>query len=188
MLKRQPIIATAAVCFIYLAYVVVAGAIAHLQLASAATDSFNAVVRGILFVVGFVLWFAVPLIIVTGLLTAVVLYRYGVRGPAAYLGNAVISAALAAYVFLFNFAIAENLGAILEYVPKNGKDDSDGMISRAPQFLETMGSAFRGLYSLVHEEWRTFEGFAIAALVVAVLCGGLFWMIRVRQPDEKTIS
>jgi hypothetical protein len=187
MRKRQPIIATAAVFAIYLAWILLAAVIAQLQLLSSANGSLNPLLRGVLLCIGMVLFFGASIVSSTGLVSAFALRRYGIRGLLAYLGNAIASAVIAAYVFLFNFGVADNLGAILEQVPKNGRDDTDGMISLAPSFLSTLESAFRLMTALVGEEWQTFAGFSVAALIVSTICGGLFWALAVRGRVETDI-
>ncbi len=98
-----------------------------------------------------------------------------------YSANAIISAMLAAHAFLFNFAVADNLGAILVHIPKNGRDMTNGWIYGAPPFVSTLAEAFRVFPRLIWDEWAFFAVAALAALTIAVICSGLFWQLVVRR-------
>jgi len=133
-------------------------------------------------------WFVfvcVPAALASGMLPALVLYAFRIRSWIAYVANAFASAALGTYAFLFNYSVAENLGAILVPLPKNGRDAADGMIFVAPPFSRTLADVFRDFPPLVWECRKYFDGIALIALVVGLTFGGLFWLVVVRRAAKR---
>lgn len=158
----------------YLSYLLVIAGEAQLQLVLASSDP-----PSILFYAPIALFFAVPVSIASGVIPALVLRAYGVRSRAVYLINAVISAVLAAYAFSFNFGVADNLGAILLHVPKQGVPN--GWVYEAPPFAATLANTFRGL-GFIWQEWQFVAAVLFVALIFAAICGWLFRSFATRQP------
>jgi hypothetical protein len=174
MVGRQFLVPTFAVGLIYLAFVFATAGLAQLQLAMAADHPLFIIPSS----VGLALVLGLPLIIASGLIPAVALHLCDVRSLGAYVANAVLSSVLAAYALVLNFGVADNLGAMLLKVPRNGSDWSDGWIYAAPPFADTLASLFRVVVSL--EEWQLVTVAAAIALIVGAICGRLYWMLVVR--------
>lgn len=151
-----------------------AAALAQVQLLAGASS-------GALIVLSMPLFFAVPLIIASGFPAAFALYRSGVHIAAAYAANTIASAALASYAYLYNFSVAENLGSILWRLPRNGRDDSDGMITAPPPFLGTLADTFGSVGHFVTRYGNDLAGMAVLALLAGLPCGWNFWRRAVRK-------
>jgi hypothetical protein len=182
MFKRQLTTPVVTVGLIYLSCFILTAGVAQLQLVSAANGSV-----GFLFYGSAALLFVAPVAIASGLLPALVLHSRRVRTWAVYLANAIVSAMLAAYAFSFNLGVADNLGAILRHIPKNGRDMTDGWIYGAPPFSPVLADAFRAL-PLIWQEWQFFAGVALAALVIGLVCGELFWSRIVRPAAMPNLA
>jgi hypothetical protein len=166
-----------------LLYALATAGVAQLQLICGAMEGCASKSQpSLLFYVSLILFLAVPLIVASGLISALALRRYQVRTWSAYIVNAVISAILGAYAFIFNFGVADNLGAILVHVPKNGRDATDGMIEQAPPFSETFSNVFRDFAGFAGGELAYFGGVALFALIVSLICGVIF---RVSAKDRR---
>jgi hypothetical protein len=170
---------TMLVGLIYLVFLFATAVVAQLQLISAVDYPPSRSAPGILFDISIAFFFVVPLVIASGLVPAIVMHSCRVRSRAAYSANAIISAALAAYAFSFNYYVAENLGAILLHVPKNGRDMSDGWVYKSPPFTETIADVFREI-PMIWQEWRFVGGVALIALAVSAICNGLFQSLVAR--------
>jgi hypothetical protein len=172
---RQSILSIVIVGLTVLCGLIATAALAQVQLLAGAASS-SAVT-----VVLFLLFLGLPLIIASGLPTALVLRRSGVKIVVAYAANAIVSAALAAYASLYNFGVADNLGAILRHLPRNGRDSSDGIIYAAPPFFDTLADAFGNIGGFIGEERNLLAAAAVVALLVSLPCGWLFWRHFVRD-------
>lgn len=166
---RQSILSLAIIGLAVPCGLVAAAALAQVQLLAAATSG------GGLVAVSFLLFFAIPLAVASGFPMALALRRSGVRLAAAYGANAIVSAALAAYTFIYNFSVAENMGELLWHLPRNGRDASDGMITAAPPFRDTLADTFGSIGHLIGHEGNSFIGTSVLALVISLSCGWLFW-------------
>jgi len=111
--------------------------------------------------------FAVPMVIASGLIPAAVLRSHHVHNRIIYLANAIVSAIIAAYAFIFNFGVADNLGAILLHVPR--KDAANGWIYEPPPFTATLTNIFRSI-PIVWHEWQSFVAVVLFALFVGAIC------------------
>jgi len=173
-------------CLIVLLYVLGTAGVAQLQLLCGAMEECARKSQpGLLFDACITLFFALPFIIASGLISATTLRRYHVRTSPAYIANAIVSAILGAYAFIFNFGVADNLGAILEHVPKNGRDITNGMVERSPPFFQTVSSVFRDFPAFVGSEFVYFGMAVLLALALSIVCGCLFWILVVRRSSAS---
>ena len=163
---------------VLVAYLFATAGVAQLMMLSGATEPRD---NHYLFGLSLAMFFIVPLIIASGLVSALILHAYRFKNFVTFLGNAALSAILAAYAFLFNFGVADNLGVILEPLPKNAADVGKGWAYAVPSFVSTLARVFSDIPSVVATEWRSFAGCVFVALVFAIVCGSLFWRFVVHR-------
>ncbi|HEY1708448.1 MAG TPA: hypothetical protein VGG10_09290 [Rhizomicrobium sp.] len=184
MFKRRPFIAAAAVCSSYVAFVVIVACTAQLQLIEEADPHLSKLPSAVQSVLLIAISIAIPIAIASGAIPAIALYFCGIRGWAAYLANAVVSALLGAYDFLFNFGIADNIGAILVPVSKTGAKALDGWLYRIPPFSRMLEGAFHVLPNVLQEQ-QAFAWLTLIAFIFSASFGGTFWSYVVRASDEQ---
>jgi hypothetical protein len=164
MFKRQPIIATAFVCAIYVASLCVVAFEAHLLMVFAFNDA-SEIPSGILVLVALLV---VPIAIGSGLIPVRVLRFFNISSRIAYVGNAIMSALLGIYALAYVFGVMDNMGAIINYVPKNGRDLSDGWTKGVPPFSKTLWYTFHSIPVLLRDG-QVIEGCALLALIAGVI-------------------
>ena len=116
-----------------------------------------------------------PLLIATGMVPAYLFHALRVRAAWAYVTNTVVSAYLGCYTFMFNFAVGDGAGAILQHIPRNGHDFSDGWGYAVPPFAPMLHSAFSGLIGFRRLSLQLFWGGLLIALAIAWAWNRGFW-------------
>ena len=174
---RQLAASTAVVGLACAFYILIAAGVAQSQLAYGATPGRAQIA---LFIGSEVLFFGAPLLIASNILPSLMLHYGRVRNLSMYFASVVLSAVFAAYCFIFNFGVADNLGAILLHVPDNSQYTKDGIVYLAPPFLDTLTDAFRGFPRLIRDEWRYFIGPAVLAVAIGTVCSSIFWKSSIR--------
>jgi hypothetical protein len=182
MTARHFTVLTVAVGLVFLLFFCATAGVAQLRLMSAATDT-NIVSSGMSILYGMVSTFevAVVLIIASGIIPGLLLRSFRVRAWGFYVANVIVSAALASYAFLFIAGMAMGQATILVPLPKNGRDMSEGMVWGAPPFVRTLTDVFLSFPRVIWNNWMPFCIVMFFALVVAIVCVGLFWLFGVHR-------
>lgn len=126
-----------------------------------------------------------PLLIATGMVPAYLFHALRVRAAWAYVTNTIVSAYLGSYAFVFNFSVGDGAGAIVQHIPKNGRDFSDGWVYAVPPFARMLGAAFSGLLGFRRLTLLYFWIVLLIALAIAWAWNRGFWRSVVEPALEQ---